>query len=341
MKTLIVGGDINKRKSKIISMISKSLNAVEANGILPSSIKGFDLTIWMPNIGNDKEKVYPAKNKGSVLICSKVMREGYTRIDSVSRIFKTHANAVIEVYKEENRVRFQLVDALGNEWGKTTEDIDILCKNIMSLYKWTKGSIRKSLTQVSEINSIMYIHGFNINMLEDFMVINNRIAQKCAVSCGNRYFGNYSTRCTKLFPSMRNKGTCYFLFSPRNTDKRYVTSSDMVVVNDLNQFYGNKPSVDTPVQLEVYKTFKNINFMIHGHAYIKGEIKPLIDPSAVSNAPFTKNYYPCGDLRDVDEICKLVSKGHKVINLINHGFLILAEELEEFDKPMTFLPLNR
>jgi hypothetical protein len=341
MKTLVVGGDINKRKSKIISMISKSLNAVEANGILPSSIKGFDLTIWMPNIGNDKEKVYPAKNKGSVLICSKVMREGYTRIDSVSRIFKMHANAVIELYKEENRVRFQLVDALGNEWGKTTEDIDILCKNIMSIYKWTKGSIRKSLTQISKNSLITSNMSLNMDTVEDFIVINNRLAQKCAVGCGNRYFGNYSTRCTKLFLSARSDRPDYFLFSPRNTDKRYVTSSDLVTVNDMAQYFGNKPSVDTPVQLEVYKTFKNINFMIHGHAYIKGEIKPLIDPSSVSDAPFTKNYYPCGDLRDVDEICKLVSKGHKAINLINHGFLILAEELEEFDKPMTFLPLNR
>ena len=52
----------------------------------------------MPNIDNEEEKQYPIKKKGSVLICSKVMREGYKPIDAISRIFKMQGNAVIAIY---------------------------------------------------------------------------------------------------------------------------------------------------------------------------------------------------------------------------------------------------
>jgi hypothetical protein len=323
MKNIVVGGNPGEKVSTIVSLIAREIGAIEANGIIPNSLKGFDLTVWMPNIDNSKEKVYPVKDKGSVLICSKVMREGYTRIDSVSRIFKMHANAVIEIYKKSNRVYFQLVDALGNTWGPKTDDIKILCKNIKDLYEWTKGSKRISLERVGEYP--MFPFTMNKSLVEDFIVINNRLAQKCAAGCGNRYFGNYSTRCTKLFPSMRINRIDYFLFSPRNTDKRYVTFSDLVTVNDMGQYFGRKPSVDTPIQLEIYKNFKNINFMIHGHAYIK-------------NAPFTNKYFPCGDLREVDEICRLANRGFKTINLRKHGFIIMAEKLEDFDKPIPFSP---
>jgi hypothetical protein len=238
-----------------------------------------------------------------------------------------HANAVIEIYKKRDRVYFQLVDALGNTWGVKTDSIKSLCKNIKNLYNWTKRSKRISLTKISDNSLNMGCMKLNVGTVEDFIIINNRLAQECAIGCGNRYFGNYSTRCTKLFPSMRSNGPYYFLFSPRNTDKRYVTPSDLVTVNDMNQYFGSKPSVDTPIQLEVYKTFENINFMIHGHAYIK-------------SAPFTNKYFPCGDLREVDEICKLTNRGFKTINLKKHGFLIMAESLNDFDKSMSFLALN-
>jgi len=323
MKNIVVGGNPGEKVSTIVSLIAREIKAIEANGIIPNSLKGFDLIVWMPNIDNSKEKVYPVKDKGSVLICSKVMREGYTRVDSVSRIFKMHANAVIEIYKTKNRVHFQLVDALGNTWGPKTDDIETLCKNIKDLYEWTKSSKRVSLERDGE--HPLEIYNVDNNIIEDFIVINNRIAQRCAAGCGNRYFGNYSTRCTKLFPSFRTNVKGYYLFSPRNTDKRYVTPKDLVVVREDYGYYGAKPSVDTPVQLEVYKAFKNINFMIHGHAYIK-------------NAPFTNKYFPCGDLREVDEICELASRGFKIINLRKHGFIIMAENIEDFDRSMTFLP---
>ena len=58
--------------------------------------------------------------------------------------------------------------------------------------------------------------------------------------------------------------------------------------------------------------------MIHGHMFIKG-------------VPTTKNYFPCGDLREVFEIESLFKQGHTTINLKNHGFLIASNNLHEMD----------
>ena len=110
-----------------------------------------DVTIWMPNITNEEPKHYPRKKQGSVLICSKVMREGYTRADSISRIFKMHGNAVIEIRKDEKSgmVKFTLVDALGNIW-YDGNDIPSLMTSIMSFVAFTKAARRINTSRANE-----------------------------------------------------------------------------------------------------------------------------------------------------------------------------------------------
>jgi hypothetical protein len=328
MRPIVVGGSPEKnfRASTIANIFAHCLDAELSNGFLPKTILPFDLIVWMPNFPNEHPKKYPVKKKGSVLICSKVMRDGYTKIDSVSRIFNMHGNAVIEIYKESKPILFQLRDALGNIWVEKTSSITKICHGILKLYEWTKGSIRKSLTETElPTNELLF---FDNNMIDDFIVINNAIAQKCAAGCGNRYFGNYSTRCTKLFPSCRVPEIGeYFLFSPRNTDKRYVSSKDLVLVSSRGTYTGKKPSVDTPVLLELYKNFEWINFIIHGHAYI-------------NDAPITLEYFPCGDMREVAEVENLLRKGHSAINLLNHGFIIFGKNLEDFNQSFDFSPIN-
>ena len=107
MKTLIVGGNFGEtpKKSKIIDLISNNFeNYTIINGgtlsELPHEINS-DLIIWMPNISNEENKQYPIKSIGNVLIVSKVIRDGYTKLDAISRIFKMNGNAVIAIYKED------------------------------------------------------------------------------------------------------------------------------------------------------------------------------------------------------------------------------------------------
>lgn len=315
MKTLIVGGSYEGKESGVVKKIKDHLcpegNFTLYNGVIPENVSGYELVVWMPDIPNGQEKNYPVKDKGAILICSKVMREGYTLFDAVTRIFKMHGNAVIVIYKEPGKnFRFELVDALANIW-YSGDNISMLCKYITELCEWTKAAIRVSIPKAHQDVSV-----FNIPPLDSFIDINRHLAYKSATQCGNRYFGNFSTRCTKLFPSHR--GSNFIVMSPRNVDKRTLTADDMVQIVDGAYIGDRKPSVDAPVQLAIYDAVPEINYMIHGHAYVEG-------------VPTTEHYFPCGDMREVADTVRLLKKGYVAINLRNHGFLLATKDLGEMD----------
>jgi len=314
MKVLIVGGDFGiKKESGVIRKLSErftdstTINGGELSD-LPKELNS-DLILWMPNISNEEQKHYPRKSTGNVLICSKVMREGYKKIDAVSRIFKMQGNAVIAIHKEDNRFIFNLIDALGNSW-YCGDSIETLVDSIDDFYNFTISAVRiksnRSSLDNPPVDSLTY----------QFIEINKNLSEYIQTSCGERFFGNLSTRCQKLFPSMRSNG---MLVSPRNVDKSSLTADDMVYCYKENDelYYtgGRKPSVDAPIQIEIYNKCPNVNYMIHGHAFIKG-------------AKFTSTYYLCGDLRESEEVIKIIGDNNfGFINLKNHGFLIYADSL--------------
>lgn len=117
-----------------------------------------------------------------------------------------------------------------------------------------------------------------------------------------RFLGNCSFRCESGFPSFRKDG--YIYVSRRNSNKDMISAEHFVAVNvnlslsDKIIYLGtHKPSVDTPVQVMLYKNLPNINYMLHSHVYIK-------------DAPFTQNKLPCGSLEEVDEILDCISKNN-------------------------------
>lgn len=334
MKTLVVGGTFHNENgisSKIIETMATLLGAKTINGgvvkdlhVACTLVENKNLIIWAPNVSNEEKKVYPKKNKGSVLIVSKRISKygGRSEIDAVSRIFKFNGNAVITITDKNEKVHntkpeyvFKLIDALGNVWVDTTKDIKDIVVGIYKLYMWTKESKRESILFSLKLPSFI--------KLQKLIDINKVVAEKCQKAFGERYFGNLSTRCVSMFPSMRESE--YFLFSARNTNKEFLAISDMIFVSKEGNYGGNiKPSVDTPVQLQLYDLFSNINFMIHGHAYIE-------------NASYTDEYFPCGDLREVNGIRDLGKKYFKyrdvmTINLKNHGFLIMTKAIEQLEE---------
>ncbi len=320
MKTIVVGGNFGTLKSsKVVIEIAKNLanssseitvlNGGEINE-LPKTLD-YDLSIWMPNITNEEEKHYPIKRKGSVLICSKVMREGYKDTDAISRIFKMHGNAVIAIYTNEKPFTFRLIDALGNEWYNGSS-IETLVEKIIQFYSWTK--------QAKRINSIPddSLHKEKHENIAKLLTINNRLAKFVQKQCGDRFFGNISTRCLKLFPTTSDKFGIYV--SPRNSNKELLTPEDMVYMTSDMHYKGNaKPSVDAPCQITIYQSNPKLHYMIHGHAFIEG-------------IPTTKEYYLCGDVREAYEVSKLIKESKGTVNLKNHGFLIYAGTIEELQK---------
>lgn len=325
MKTLIVGGNfgesLEERESGIVKKIyteflgpGQEVDLINGGKLtdLPDKINGYDFILWMPNIDNTESKNYPQKDPGAVLVCSKVMRDGYTRIDSVSRIFRMHGNAVIEIYKDSDPYEFILIDALGNEW-YSGYDVRGLVKELLKFYIFTKSAIRIKTTQIKEESEVTLGLCKLINL-------NKKLQEYIMTSCGDRFFGNLSTRCTKLFPSMRKDVEAMYV-SPRNVSKDSIRPEDMVLYTSNDEYLGDhKPSVDAPTQIRLYQELPNINFMIHGHAILE-------------RAQTTKNYRLCGDIREVSEVLEIVQPGNLwfVINLRNHGFLIGATDLEDLE----------
>jgi len=322
MRTIIVGGNFGDvpRASKIISILADSIQAEKIyNGgtiqeLKSINLNGFDLIIWAPNIDNSIEKIYPKKDKGSVLIVSKVLRENRTIADALKRIFLMHGNAVIAVTKNDNCYSFQLIDALNNTW-KESQNINDIVWAIKELYIWTKNSIRM---ETFSCNPEKFLSN-NSQELSHLIEINKQIAIKVEQSSVGRHFGNLSTRCFKLFPTSRHEQQT-ILVSKRNVNKKYLVEQDMILAflkdNKIGYFGSQKPSVDTPIQLTLYNVFPKINYMIHGHAFIK-------------NALDTKHYFPCGDLREINEVKQVIVDPEKgIINLKQHGFLIYADTIE-------------
>jgi hypothetical protein len=313
-----VGGNPHNRKlSSVVSKLADALGASSCNGYFVNKISGRHLVVWMPEIPNSEPKNYLVKDQGTVLICSKVIRANRTEVDAVSRIFDMNANAVICIYKDEpKKMRFRLIDALGNSWCHTGT-ITVLAKAISKFYTWSKGQVRISYAAAE---TKYWKHAEGTKLPESFINLNTEVANRIENSLGARYFGNFSTRCMKLFPSTRRNNN--YLFSPRNVDKRRIGPDDCIIVSppyyvDLKARV-RKYSVDAPCQVALYQQFPNIHFMIHGHAEI-------IDQ------PYTRNYYPCGDLREVEEIAREFRKGFRAVNLKNHGFLLASKNICEME----------
>ena len=338
----IVGGDPDiGRQSKIIDLLATEIRkflevGAIHNGRLPEKLFG-KLILWMPNIPNEQPKTYPKKPRDATMICSKVIRGDRTEVDAVSRIFAMHANAVICIYSDTKPYRFRLIDALGNTWIDTTDLFD-LANAIYHFYAWSATQKRQSFKQARapRSNDPLPVPA-NTRLSAELIRLNTTVADQVENALGARYFGNFSTRCMRLFPSMR-QGAGY-LFSPRNVDKRRITPEDFVMVGTFPRhlgpslltittgesewvqelcYYGErKYSVDAPAQVAIYEALPHIGYMIHGHAFLRG-------------APTTKSYYPCGDLREVDDVVDTIQRtGEGTLNLKNHGFLLAARSLDE------------
>lgn len=331
MKTLIVGGNFGEtpKESSVVHLLTAQmhgqthvLNGGSFENIQNLDLSGYKLIIWMPNIENGYDKVYPKKDTGAILICSKVLRENRTEVDAISRIFQIHGNAVIAINSDSKPFTFNLIDTLGNSWVKTS-NIQTLIQVIDEFVEWTLNSIRKGTKQIEAVD-------FDFSLYQEFVDINRQVADKFEV-INSRFFGNCSTRCSKMFPTMKIDAT-HMVVSKRNVSKKRLTTDDLVLTRILEdgsiEYYGeSKPSVDTPIQISLYRDFPNLNFMIHGHTYVEGGI-------------FTENYFPCGDMREYNETRLHISTDFGVLNLVNHGFFMFSDTLEHLKEMVDKMVFN-
>lgn len=356
MKKVIIEGSYRGDSHKKSSIAKKVADLLNLEDLSPEKLEDLrelakynladiDLLLWMPDIPNEEEKVYPIKKQGAILILSKVIREGYDLGEAVSRIFKMHGNACIAIKKTSATTvsfyEFNLIDALGNSWTSGwTIDLKKLSSSIEEFVKWANSSVRMNSLKVDypEENAIILeevqeaIHDPLTAVhreLLDFCQIVRKVADLVEKERGGRYFGNASTRCARTFSTMRQDDNKEIIIvSGRNVAKDRLQPTDFVatLLKEQTILFSaeNKPSVDTPIQLQLYQKLPRINYMIHGHAHIEGY-------------PFTEHYVACGDLNEVNEILHQLYNStsevsHFALNLKNHGFLIGSHDLKTLEE---------
>ena len=356
-KILFVGGtwDLNggKPSGLVRKFVAELSNADVFNGgnyndlnKIIDSCANYEIVFWWPHIPNDLPKLRNVKevNYKLMLVAAKNnFNKEYGLFDIVQKMFALKSNLLVEFTKLGELFKMTILDPLGNIWYEGTSIVDC-AKNIMDrlnyIIKLTRVSTVSSDITKNQLSWFFDTHddgwvssqnNVDINLNDEFLKTIKSYVPKFTEAIFNttdptRYVGNASFRCPKGFPSFRDGK--YIMVSRRNVNKKFIEIDDFVptYVEDGKIYYvgDNKPSVDTPIQLKLYDKFKNINYMIHAHCYIK-------------DAKFTKKVLPCGAVEESDEIFEFVRDNYDndferdfyVVNLLGHGSLMMSSDIDK------------
>lgn len=312
----------------------------ELNGIV-NSVTDYNIVIWMPNVPNDKPKLVELikkVNPSAILVTSK--RNDADRYDfraMVARALKNKSNLFIEFNSVDSGVVSSLFDPLGNCYVNKTLSIpelaSILNKRLKELLNFTRvpstkiGYLKEKLVETEDMKKFFAYAKDHATKFHEIIHGGH----------SDRFVGNLSFRCTFGFPSFRSDNLVFV--TKRNIDKREIDVDSFVGVllgmseGNIKYFGDSKPSVDTPIQVELYHMFPNMKWMMHSHVYIK-------------DAPFTESIVPCGSLEEVNEIVDAAAKlgdnlNEVVVNLKGHGSIVMSENVETFNGKLSERYISR
>jgi len=292
------------------------------------NIENYDAVYWFPDISNDKDKLLPLIKKVNprcILISSKNnIGNKYSHKDIIARALSTKSNLLLEFTKKDGLILATLHDPLGNVFVKEEQDINKVRSVMLKRTKELKDFTRVRSVRVGDKLEIPNKEIF-FNIVKDYA---DEFHNLIHAANSDRLLGNASFRCERGFPGFRHNDKIFV--SRRNVDKRFIEPSGFVAVEPktINWeifYYGDmKPSVDTPIQLQLFAYYKNINYILHSHVYVEG-------------APFTDKVIPCGAIEEFDHIIKIEPNRETYgfcINLRGHGSIALAStELALLDIP--------
>jgi hypothetical protein len=357
-KLLIVGGSFNQEGGRPSGLINSIINNIRRdnyfqvtsiNGgfvsdlhdeILPA-VADYNVVLWFANVSNDEVKLRDVKaiNPKCILITSKRNDGGkYTFAELISRALAIKANLTIEFSKDSDGLfNMMLFDPLGNVFYDGLI-VDEMCTKLLDRAKQLLMFTRvPSVQDTNEAPAVPEETKF-FDFAHSCADIFHNIIKPAKGT--ERFLGNMSFRCQNGFPSFRGKNGIIYV-SRRNVDKSDIGATSFVPTylddtNTVKYFGENKPSVDTPVQLRLYKYFPWANYIIHAHCYI--DIQDIPDVMSFS----TNNPIPCGALEEVNEILEcyifwddLWKSYHNgatprllAVNLIGHGCILIAKDVE-------------
>jgi hypothetical protein len=338
---LFVGGrfdDEGGRPSGYIKKLFEAMLAINPNGILLNGgifetlrstvLDRYQVIFWMPDVPNDKEKLVSdikKKNPHTLLVTSKNnrRRDLYSLNELVARALAVKANLFVEL-SGDNTIFSKLFDPLGNIYCETSS-VECLAVTLMArtseLLSFTRMPCIECPEMEKDLNSI------NLEAIQPFLNLVRKYAevfQGLIRPNSTRFLGNASFRCEHGFPSFKDEAGRVFV-SQRNIDKTKIEVENFVPVSlkKLCVWYGGnkKPSVDTPIQLMLYRYYSEIRYIMHSHTYLK-------------STPSTGCIIPCGAVEEFYEIIKLMPARNSMsmkINLRGHGSLVMASSMMDFE----------
>lgn len=338
----VVGGNFDKdggRPSFIANQIAHQIGGVGLlNGGTIEELKAFDFSkvgtlIWMPNISNDEEKILPDIKKANpklLLVSSKrAIEKDYKESDVIGHLLANKSNLGIMITKLNDLVyNFKLLDPLGNIWANTVS-VQELCTKMRNRLDFLGGLTRVGSEKIGEFRPF----DMDLAFLRIIQKFGNEFTKYVNAINPNRFLGNAATRCSYGFPSIRSEDRIFV--TRRNVDKTSIGPNDFVEVTPRNNkvgYYGdNKPSVDTPIQLKLFNHYPKVNYMLHGHVYLQDTAYTAwMD----AHRPATSKI-PCGCIEEFHSILRMFPEEGNFdfsVNLLGHGFLAFARDLEYFDK---------
>jgi len=348
MKIVIVGGDFSEnsegRPSKLINIIAQTAQAnpdVKEVSLFNGGeyctlldiidlCESSDVIMWFPRVSNDLDKVRDIKRRypNKMLVTSKANFEGkYKLKDIVAHALMLKSNLLVEfVWGMSDTVFARLVDPLGCVWKDFTPRMDNLTNKIVERAKQLMQIQRFPSIKIGEAQ-VPPVEKAWLDIVRDMGDKFHKIINPSENI--TRFLGNTSFRCESGFPSFKVTEEEIYI-SRRNVDKRTLDENSFVRVklgiDGAAEYWGDdKPSVDAPVQLRLYRFLPKIKYMLHGHVYAKG-------------CPFTKVPIPCGGIQEVDEVMKVVNSfgspfafKEGAVNLIGHGCLAMSNRVEYFN----------
>lgn len=338
MKILIVGGDLKNNKkdvfAKQIYNTLKEYNPKLINGNINQlksifdTISKYEIIYWLieNNIDfYDIKKIAPL----SIIVTKKKKSENFK--EDLDYAIRYKSNLVISI---DNN--YKLFDVLGNEF-YDGNDLEKLTKISIQRLTFLKNITRQKTISVNNKSLILnwYFDAFkenetkidkqiNFQVNDDFLTLINDYSNDFRKIMGEKIIKPKDApqvgRCLKGMPSFRYKN--FIIVSKREVKNNYLKKEDFVatLLNDELYYFGeDKPSIDSPIHLNLYKELPNINFIIHSHCYIK-------------NAQFSKTAIPCGSIEQFKEIMKMIKNKNETryaFNLIGHGAIIMGQTIED------------
>lgn len=299
----------------------------------------YDYVFWWANVSNDLPKIRNVKDIAPYVMFINSKRDDedrYSFQELIQRSLVAKANLTWKFKKIANKIfEITIFDPLGSVWFKGT-DIKEAVNACLNRIMFLKSMTRQPSIKTNKIDIIPDEQNF-VDVVRKYATEFQKYMDSSVKT--ERFIGNASlrfikpfrdSRCGKGMPSFRGSDNMIFV-SKRNIDKQFIELDNFVPVymnDDRLMYCGNdKPSVDTPVQIRLYKAFPQINYMLHSHCYIK-------------NAPFTRTAIPCGAIEEADEVINALASykiDNKIpqmfaINLIGHGSIVMWNNMEQFHK---------